>query len=65
MLPTAFNLVGVFRLLAKNDIGVAAATAQEIQSKSWRLVADIIVETERKYPLPKDETKIDETANNR
>ncbi len=52
LLPTAINFATAFKVLAKADVGFASATAQEIQSKSWRLAAEIIVETERKYLLP-------------
>ncbi len=52
LLPNAYNFDGAFKLLARSDVGFATATAQEIESKNWRLVADIAVEKERNYPLP-------------
>ena len=52
LIPTSFNIVNAFKILAKNDVGFATATAQEIESKSWRLAVEIVIETERKYLLP-------------
>jgi hypothetical protein len=52
LLPTAFSLEAAFKIIAKSDAEFAASTSEEVVSKSWRLVADIVVETERKYPLP-------------
>ena len=52
LLPTAFNVRSAFQVLARSDVGFAASTAQEIQSKNWRLVAEIVIETEREYKLP-------------
>ncbi len=61
LLPNAFDLETAFKTLAKSDVGFSASTAQEIQLKSWKLVAEIVVETERKYPLPKEQNKIDQS----
>lgn len=52
LLPTAFNLRSAFQVLARSDVDFAASIAQEIQQKYWRIVAGIVVETERKYELP-------------
>jgi hypothetical protein len=52
LVPNAFNLINAFRILAKSDVAFSASIAQEIQSKSWRLATDVVIETERIYPLP-------------
>jgi len=51
-LPNAYNFLPAFEILARSDAGFATATAQEIESKNWRLVAEIAIEKEQKYPLP-------------
>ncbi|MGH9821302.1 MAG: hypothetical protein ACRD43_14140, partial [Pyrinomonadaceae bacterium] len=61
LMPNAYNLEKAFKILAKSDVGFAASIAQEIQPKSWRLVADIVVETERLYPLDKQPKRIEQT----
>lgn len=53
----AWALVPAFKVLAKSDVGFAASTAEEIQLKDWKLLAQVIVETERKYPMPKEQKK--------
>ncbi len=45
-------LQDAFQKLAKTDVNLAAGLVPDIQSKNWRLVAEIVVETERKYPMP-------------
>lgn len=55
--PNAFNVVSAFRLLAKEDVEFAYPTSQEIQQRDLRLAAQIIAETEKKYPLPETTKK--------
>lgn len=52
LLPIAFYFTDAFKALALSDVDLASSLVQDIQSKSWRLVAEIVVETERKYPMP-------------
>ena len=52
LMPVAGLLQDAFQKLAKTDVNLAAGLVSDIQSKNWRLVAEIVVETERKYPMP-------------
>ena len=58
LVPAAFDVMGAFTILAKSDVGFAAATVQEIQLRSLRLAAEIVVETDRIYPMPKELPKL-------
>lgn len=58
LLPTSFNLVGAFKLLAKEDAVFTYSTTLEVELKSWRLATQIIAETEKKYPYNQEAYKI-------
>ena len=57
LLPTAFNIVKAFEILAKENADLSFSIAQEIQGKDWKTAAQIITETEKKYPYTPDKTK--------
>ena len=52
LMPVAWRLIPAFKALAKSDVGFASTTAEEIRSKDWKLLAQVFVEIERKYPMP-------------
>ena len=52
LLPTSFSILRTFKLLAATDVAFATSAADDIKSKNYRMIAEIVVETERKYPMP-------------
>ena len=52
LMRVAWSLIPAFKALAKSDVGFASSTAEEIRLKDWKLLAQVFVETERKYPMP-------------
>lgn len=58
LIPNGHNIFDAFRTLGGEDVQLSDAIAQGIQLKELRLVAQIALETQRKYPLP-PETKLE------
>ncbi|CAN5388329.1 hypothetical protein BH10ACI2_BH10ACI2_19240 [soil metagenome] len=58
LMRVAWALIPAFKVLAKADPGFASATADEFRLKDWKLLAQAVVETERKYPMPQEQRKI-------
>ena len=58
LLPVAFSIQKAFAELARSDVSLAESLSQEIKSRNWRLVAEAVVESERKYLLPLKATKV-------
>lgn len=57
LLWNAYNLSALFRSLSKADFSLAAPLEYEVESKSWRLVAEIVLETHRSYSIPANPDK--------
>ncbi len=59
LMPVAFELIPAFKALAIIDVPLTDSALENFQNKGWKVIAQIIVESERKYPMPKEQKKID------